>query len=187
MWPHSHGVYFLIARGKFNRRKFFSGRNVSENYDVIVAGGGNAALCAAIAAREAGCRVLVLERSPEHARGGNTRHTRNIRCSHAAADQFFSGPYSEEEHLQDLIGVTGGPENLDLARLAIRESSTLPAWMSAQGVHWQQPLAGTMHLGRTNRWFLGGREALLDTYYQTACRMGITVRYDALVDDLVIE
>jgi len=160
---------------------------VSENYDVIVVGGGNAALCAALSAREAGCRVLVLERSTEHMRGGNTRHTRNIRCSHAAADQFFSGPYSEEEHLQDLIGVTGGPENIDLAKLAIRESSTLPEWMSAHGVHWQQPLAGTLHLGRTNRWFLGGGKALLNTYYRTAGRMGITVRYDALVEDLVIE
>ena len=160
---------------------------MSENYDVIVVGGGNAALCAALAAREAGCRVLVLERSPEHARGGNTRHTRNIRCSHAAADQFFSGPYSEEEHLQDLIGVTGGPANLDLAKLAIRESSTLPGWMSAHGVHWQQPLAGTLHLGRTNRWFLGGGKALLNTYYLKAARMGIDVRYDALVEDLVIE
>jgi tricarballylate dehydrogenase len=160
---------------------------VSENYDVIVVGGGNAALCAAIAAREAGCRVLVLERSTEHMRGGNTRHTRNIRCSHAAADQFFSGPYSEEEHLQDLIGVTGGPENIDLAKLAIRESSTLPGWMSAHGVHWQQPLAGTLHLGRTNRWFLGGGKALLNTYYRTADRMGIAVRYNALVEDLVIE
>ena len=160
---------------------------MSESYDVIVVGGGNAALCAALAAREAGRRVLVLERSPEHARGGNTRHTRNIRCSHAAADQFFSGPYSDEEHLQDLIGVTGGPANLELAKLAIRESSTLPGWMSAHGVHWQQPLAGTLHLGRTNRWFLGGGKALLNTYYLKAAHLGIDVRYDALVEDLVIE
>jgi tricarballylate dehydrogenase len=119
---------------------------MSQHYDVIVVGGGNAALCAALSAREAGSRVLVLERSPENERGGNTRHTRNIRCTHAAADQFFSGPYSEEEHLQDLIGVTGGPANLDLAKLAVRESSHLPAWMSSHGVHWQQPLAGTLHL-----------------------------------------
>ena len=158
-----------------------------ESYDVIVVGGGNAAMCAALSAREGGARVLVLERSPEHERGGNTRHTRNIRCSHAAADQFFSGPYSEEEHLQDLIGVTGGPANIDLAKMAIRESTTLPAWMSAQGVHWQQPLAGTLHLGRTNRWFLGGGKALLNTYYRAACRMGIEVRYGARVEDLAIE
>lgn len=158
-----------------------------ETYDVIVVGGGNAALCAALAARRIAARVLVLERAPEHMRGGNTRHTRNIRCTHAAADQFFSGPYSEEEHLQDLIGVTGGPANLDLAKLAIRESSKLPQWMSEHGVNWQQPLAGTLHLGRTNRWFLGGGKALLNTYYRTAARMGITVRYEAVVEDLVIE
>ncbi len=159
---------------------------MAENYDVIVVGGGNAAMCAALSARESGARVLVLERSPEHERGGNTRHTRNIRCSHAAADQFFSGPYSEEEHLQDLVGVTGGPANLDLAKLAVRESSRLPEWMSAQGVHWQQPLAGTLHLGRTNRWFLGGGKALLNTYYRAAARQGIVVRYNARVEDLVI-
>ena len=100
-------------------------------YDVIVIGGGNAALCAALAARHVVSRVLLLERAPVHMRGGNTRHTRNIRCSHSAADQFFSGPYSEQEHLEDLVGVTGGPANLDLAKLAVRESSKLPAWMSA--------------------------------------------------------
>ena len=156
-------------------------------YDVIVIGGGNAALCAALAARHVVSRVLLLERAPVHMRGGNTRHTRNIRCSHSAADQFFSGPYSEQEHLEDLVGVTGGPANLDLAKLAVRESSKLPAWMSAHGVSWQQPLAGTLHLGRTNRWFLGGGKALLNTYYQTACRMGISIRYDAMIEDLVIE
>src|SRR6267378_2165465 len=158
-----------------------------EEYDVIVIGGGNAALCAAMAARHVVSRVLVLERAPEHMRGGNTRHTRNIRCTHASADQFFSGPYSEEEHLQDLIGVTGGPANLDLAKMAVRESSKLPEWMSAHGVNWQQPLAGTLHLGRTNRWFLGGGKALLKAYYQTARRMGICIRYDAMIEDLVIE
>lgn len=160
---------------------------MAEIYDVIVVGGGNAALCAALQARAAGCRVLVLERANENMRGGNTRHTRNIRCSHAEADQFFSGPYSEEEHLKDLISVTGGPQNIDLARMAIRGSNTLPAWMSKHGVRWQQPLAGTLHLGRTNRWFLGGGKALLNTYYLTAKRMGIAVRYNALVEDFVIE
>src|SRR5713226_7666767 len=158
-----------------------------EEYDVIVVGGGNAALCAALAARHVVSQVLVLERAPEHMRGGNTRHTRNIRCTHAAADQFFSGPYSEEEHLEDLIGVTGGPANLDLAKLAVRESRKLPEWMSAHGVSWQQPLAGTLHLGRTNRWFLGGGKALLNTYYRTAHRMGIEIRYNAVVEDLILD
>src|SRR5260370_1839082 len=59
--------------------------------------------------------------------------------------------------------------------------------MSAHGVRWQQPLGGTLHLGRTNRWFRGGGKALLNTYYQTACRMGINIRYGAMVEDLCIE
>ncbi len=158
-----------------------------DSFDVIVVGGGNAALSAALAARRIASRVLVLERGPEHMRGGNSRHTRNIRCAHASADEFFSGAYSEEEFLEDLIGVTGGPANLDLAKFAIRQSSKLPAWMTAHGAAWQQPLAGTLSLGRTNRWFLGGGKALLNAYYRTAHKMGISVRYNAFVEDLVIE
>jgi tricarballylate dehydrogenase len=144
-------------------------------------------MCAAMAARRYVSRVLVLERAPEHMRGGNTRHTRNIRCAHQASDSFFSGPYAEDEFLDDLTGVTGGPANLDLAKFAIRESRTLPGWMADHGVNWQQPLAGTLNLGRTNRWFLGGGKALINTYYRTARRMGIDIRYNALVEDLQIE
>jgi tricarballylate dehydrogenase len=156
-------------------------------YDVVVIGGGNAALCAAITARYHVTRVLVLERAPQHMRGGNTRHTRNIRCAHTAADGFFSGAYTDEEFLEDLIGVADGPANLELAKFAIHASRKLPHWMSDHGVSWQQPLAGTLHLGRTNRWFLGGGKALLNSYYQTALRMGISIRYNALVEDLLIE
>ena len=156
-------------------------------FDVIVVGGGNAGLSAALAARQSGARVLLLERAPEHMRGGNSRHTRNIRCAHAAADDFFSAPYSEEELLEDLIGVTGGPNNLDLAKYAVRQSSRMPAWMTAHGAAWQQPLAGTLSLGRTNRWFLGGGKALLNAFYRTAHKIGVGVRYEAMVEDLVIE
>ncbi len=54
-------------------------------YDVAVLGGGNAGLCAALTAREAGARVIVVESAPRHFRGGNSRHTRNLRCMHADA------------------------------------------------------------------------------------------------------
>lgn len=83
-------------------------------WDVVVAGGGNAALVSAIAADEAGCRVLVLERSPLHMRGGNSRHTRNIRCVHEA-DPYNSGAYSYDELWKDLCGVGEGPNNEELA------------------------------------------------------------------------
>ena len=59
--------------------------DLSRKFDVLVIGGGNAALCAAISARRAGASVLVLEGAPKFYRGGNTRHTRNMRCAHDAA------------------------------------------------------------------------------------------------------
>jgi tricarballylate dehydrogenase len=155
-------------------------------YDVIVVGGGNAALCAALSAREKAQKVLLLERATWHMRGGNTRHTRNIRCL-SLSDPFSAGKYGEEEFLDDLIGVTGGPQNLDLAKFTIRESATLRQWMTDRGVAWQPPLAGTLHLGRTNRWFLGGGKALVNSYFRRAEQIGIDVRYDACVEDFVVD
>ena len=53
-------------------------------------------------------RVLVLEAAPKFYRGGNTRHTRNMRCAHDAATEILTGPYTEEEFWDDLLRVTGG-------------------------------------------------------------------------------
>jgi tricarballylate dehydrogenase len=82
---------------------------LSRKFDVLVIGGGNAALCAAISARRAGASVLVLEGAPKFYRGGNTRHTRNMRCAHDAATDILTGPYTEEEFWNDLLVLTGRP------------------------------------------------------------------------------
>ncbi len=130
--------------------------------DVLVAGGGNAALCAAITARRAGATVLVLECATKDFRGGNSRHTRDIRYMHKAATGFVTGAYGEEEFWRDLLGVTGGATNERLARLTIRESETLGDWMPANGVRWQKPLRGTLHLTRSNLFMLGGGKAMMN-------------------------
>jgi tricarballylate dehydrogenase len=160
-------------------------------HDVLVVGGGNAALVAAMAARRGAQDVLVLERAPVWMRGGNTRHTRNTRCAHdadAAGRAFMSGAYSEEELLEDLLQVGGGPAaNPDFTRMAVRESTSVIPWMTMHGVRWQQPLKGTLNLSRTNAFFLGGGKALVNTYYQTAAAMGITVEYEAGVVELLID
>lgn len=82
--------------------------DLSRLYDVLVIGGGNAALCAAITAREAGATVLLVEHAPKDFRGGNSRHTRNLRSMHTAPTSVLSGSYPEEEYWDDLNRVTGG-------------------------------------------------------------------------------
>lgn len=155
-----------------------------QNWDLVVIGGGNAAATSALAADDLGARVLILERSPQHMRGGNTRHTRNIRCVHER-DRFNTGPYTADELWTDLCGVGDGPNDEDLARITVRDSESVPAWMHDHGARWQMPLAGTLHLGRTNRFFLGGGKALLNSYYRyLATRPRVRVAYDAKVEEL---
>jgi len=160
--------------------------NETLDYDVAVVGGGNAALCAAISARRAGARVVVLERAPRDFRGGNSRHTRNFRCLHTTPGQYLTGTYTEDEFLSDLRSVNGGPIDESLARMAIQQSATCPEWMAREGVRFQAALHGTLQLGRTNLFFLGGGKALMNTYYASAGRLGIDTFYDADVVDLRI-
>jgi tricarballylate dehydrogenase len=159
----------------------------SSRYDVLVIGGGNAALCAAISARREGARVLVLESADAFWRGGNTRHTRNMRCAHDAATEILTGPYTEEEFFEDLMRVTAGRTDEPLARHMIHESKEMLGWIEQQGVRWQPSLGGTLSLGRTNSFFLGGGRAMLNALYETAQKLGVEVRYEAEVTELEIE
>ena len=96
----------------------------SRPYDVLVLGGGNAALTAAITARRAGVSVLVVECSPRDFRGGNSRHTRNLRCMHEGPADVLTEAYPEEEYWQDLVRVTGGKTHEPL-------HSEHPSWCAA--------------------------------------------------------
>ncbi|CAG9171627.1 FAD-dependent tricarballylate dehydrogenase TcuA [Cupriavidus pampae] len=155
--------------------------------DVLVIGGGNAALCAALMAREAGASVMLLESAPREWRGGNSQHTRNLRCMHDAPQDVLIDAYPEEEFWQDLLKVTGGITNEHLARLVIRASSNCRDWMRKHGVHFQPPLSGALHVARTNAFFMGGGKALVNAYYRSAEDLGVQIRYNAPVDAIELD
>jgi tricarballylate dehydrogenase len=158
-----------------------------KTYDVLIAGGGNAALCAAITAAERGARVLVAEAAPKAFRGGNSRHTRNLRTAHDAPTDVLTESYPVDEYFDDLMRVTAGKTNEHLARITIEESAHMAEWMHAHGVRFQKAIGGTLSLGRTNPFFRGGGKALMNAYYLTARRLGVDVIYDAEVTGLEIE
>jgi len=155
--------------------------------DVLVVGGGNAALCAALMAREAGASVLLLEASPREWRGGNSQHTRNLRCMHDAPQDVLVEAYPEEEYWQDLLKVTGGITDEHLARLVIRASSNCRDWMRKHGVHFQPPLSGALHVARTNAFFMGGGKALVNAYFRSAEQLGVAIRYDTPVASVELD
>ena len=155
-----------------------------DRFDIAVIGGGNASLCAAMTAAEAGARVIILEAAPKPYRGGNSRHTRNFRCMHRGPLGPLIESYEEDEYLADLLKVTGGRTDEGLARMVIQASEECLPWMEAHGVRFQPSLSGTLSLARTNAFFLGGGKALVNAYYRTAAKLGVEVRYDAKVTHL---
>ena len=161
--------------------------DLSREYDVLVIGGGNAALCAAITARRAGASVLVLESSQKDVRAGNSKHTRNFRCMHTKPMGVMTDAYLEDEYFPDLMKVTGGQTNEKLARKVIQQSEECYQWMTEQGIRFQPSLGGTLHLSRTNAFFLGGGKALINALYRTAESLGIDIEYNSEVYDLNIE
>ena len=160
--------------------------DLTQWFDVLVVGGGNAGLCAAITARRAGARVLLLESATKDFRAGNSRHTRDVRYMHKAATNYVTGAYTTAEFWEDLRQVTGPETNECLARLTIQASEELEDWATANGVRWQKPLRGTLHLARSNLFMLGGGKAMMNAYYETALKLGVEVTYQSEVTELEI-
>ncbi|MET3699855.1 tricarballylate dehydrogenase [Bacillus oleivorans] len=122
-------------------------------YDVVVVGAGNAALCAAISAHEQGSKVLVLEKGPREKRGGNSFFTDGaIRFAFSGleairkiipsitdeeAAKIEIPPYSEDTYYGDLMRVTDNRSNPGLARQLVSKSYQTIKWMKDHGVEFE--------------------------------------------------
>ena len=178
-------------------------------YDVVVAGAGNAALCAALSAREAGASVLVLERAPEYLRGGNSYFTGGLfRFAYDAPEQVFAlvpeisesekgavdvGTYAESAYYADVMRVTEGLSDADLVQTLVSESYPTMRWMRDQGVRWI-PAYGrqAFRQGDVSRFWgglvleaVGAGKGLVDSLFDLVEQAGATVLYQAKVASLL--
>ncbi len=172
-------------------------------YDVIVVGGGNAALCAALSAREQGASVLVLERAPEEQRGGNSAYTGGgFRMVHDGLETVRSvvpdlsegeivntdfGRYSAEDYLDDLGRVTQWYCDPDLAETLVRQSTETVQWLHGRGVRFV-PRFGRYAFKHEGRFKFfggtvveaaGGGRGLVQAEYKAAEKHGVAIRYGA--------
>lgn len=171
-------------------------------YDVIVVGAGNAALCAALSARERGGRVLVLEKASEEERGGNSTFTaggfrfvhdgledlrRDVLAdlSDAEARQIYIPPLPADLYMHDLMKVTEELSQEELADILIGRSRDTVVWMQSKGVRFipmfgrQSYVVNGMHhfYGGVNIEAVGGGWGLVDFLVKAAERAGIEIRY----------
>jgi len=177
-------------------------------YDVIVVGGGNAALCAAISAADEGAKVLLLERAPEDDRGGNSLYTEGLmRCVYNGSDDIKAlspdlseeemksdfGAYTEDKFFDDMARITQNRTDPDLCELLVRGSNAMMHWLKDKGVRWL-PQFGRQSFkvdGKYTFWggatlaAVGGGPGLVNALYKAAEKAGVTVLYEAWARDLI--
>jgi tricarballylate dehydrogenase len=178
---------------------------------VIVVGGGNAALCAALAARECDASVLVLERAPEHLRGGNTAFTAGaMRVAYEGLDDLRAivrdlsaeeittsdfGTYPPEQFFEDMARVTNYRADPDLVAVLVHDSHPTLVWMADQGVRFV-PAFGRQAFkvdGKYRFWggltieVVGGGPGLVDAEHSIAAKAGVDIRYGAPVRSLLAD
>ncbi|MGH2607911.1 MAG: FAD-dependent oxidoreductase, partial [Tepidiformaceae bacterium] len=131
--------------------------------DVCVVGGGVAGLCAAVAARQAGADVILLEKAPRERRGGNTRFAdAQMRFPHEA-DEYGPRDYSVDEMYTDLMRISQGRANPELVRTLCENARGTAEWLTEMGLEWE---AGYPHTAGYRRSPKAGGLGLVDLLHR---------------------
>lgn len=156
-----------------------------KRFDVVIIGGGNAALNAAISAKEKAPSktVLMIERAPKVFRGGNSKYTRSIRYVHEY-DNFSSGPYTRDEYIQDVMKINKGESNSKILNMIVDRSKLMPEWMIRHKIVLKHAVKGAFHYNTANAFILGGGKQLLNTYYRVLEKLDVQVVYETTVNDI---
>ena len=178
------------------------------DFDVVVVGAGSAALNAALSAKEQGSKVLVLEKAPEHLRGGNSYFTGGLfRFAYSGLVEIVNllpevgteeqnridvGSYDNSDFYADVMRVTEGLSNPDLLQILVSESYPTMIWMRDQGVPWILAYGRQAfeHEGKLRFWggliveSVGGGKGLSDRLFELSQNLGIEVRYQSAATEL---
>ena len=183
---------------------------MADEYDVIVVGGGNAALCAAISAKETAKRVLVLERAPEDESGGNSRFTAGLlRIVYNGADDLAQlidlskeerertdfGAYTADQFLDDMARVTEYRCDPDLTEILVKQSFPTALWMRKKGLRFTAAWGRQAFKieGRFKFWggltleAIGGGPGLVDSLTQIAKKNAVEIWYQARAVSLIAD
>jgi tricarballylate dehydrogenase len=183
--------------------------NKVSSYDVIVVGGGNAALCASITAAQEGSRVLLLERAPQELRGGNSVFTDGkIRFAYSSQEEIVEishdltaaeiaisdfGIYPESDFFDDMARITQNKTDPDLCEILVTKSNETIRWMKSVGVRFMPNYGRQAYKndGKFTFWggaplaTNGGGPGLVEALYKAAEENGVEIRYGAWVQDLI--
>ena len=174
---------------------------MNNEHDVVVVGAGNAALTAAIAAGEQGAKVVVLEMAPRYFRGGNTYFTGGvIRCAYDGIEDIKAivpdmsaeeeqsidvGSYTQDDFYSDLMRVTAGLSDPELAQLLVSQSHPTMVWLREKGVRFVLSFGRqAFKVGEKYRFWgglvvesVGAGKGLSDQQFEVVDRMGLEIRY----------
>lgn len=177
--------------------------------DIVVVGAGNTAMCAAIAARENGANVIVLEKAPEAEKGGNSTFTHgSIRFAYKGVEELKQimpdlmqedidmtdfGAYTEEEFFDDMCRITEYRTDPELASLLTSKSFETMKWMQSHKVRWV-PIYGRQAFkvdGIFKFWggmiveSVGGGPGLVGALHEEAESLGVQVLFNAMATELI--